>query len=126
MIVVDPIYTRSAAKADLYLRIRSGTDIAFVYGMLHIIFKNGWEDKEFIDTRSYAMDQIRAEAAKWTPELTSDVTGIPVEQIIQATTLFAKNTPSAIAWSLGITQTLCGLIEHQNPSNPSNCAWQYG
>ncbi len=108
LIVVDPIYTRSAAKADLYLRIRSGTDIAFVYGMLHIIFKNGWEDKEFIDTRSYAMDQIRAEAAKWTPELTSDVTGIPVDQIIQATTLFAKNTPSAIAWSLGITQHSVG------------------
>ena len=108
LIVVDPIYTKSAAKADLYLRIRSGTDIAFVYGMLHIIFKNGWEDKEFIDTRSYAMDQIRAEAATWTPELTSDVTGIPVEQIIQATTLFAQNTPSAIAWSLGITQHSVG------------------
>lgn len=108
LIVVDPIYTRSAAKADMYLRIRSGTDIAFVYGMLHIIFKNGWEDKEFIDTRSYAMDQIRVEAAKWTPELTSDVTGIPVDQIIQATTLFAKNTPGAIAWSLGITQHSVG------------------
>ena len=108
LIVVDPIYTRSAAKADMYLRIRSGTDIAFAYGMLHLIFKNGWENKEYIDTRSYAMDQIRAEAAKWTPELTSDVTGIPVEQIIQATTLFAKNTPSAIAWSLGITQHSVG------------------
>ena len=76
--------------------------------MLHLIFKNGWEDKQFIDTRSYAMDQIRAEAAKWTPELTSDVTGIPVDQIIQATTLFAKNTPGAIAWSLGITQHSVG------------------
>ncbi len=41
LIVIDPIFTRSAAKADHYLRIRTGTDIALIYGFLHIIFKNG-------------------------------------------------------------------------------------
>ncbi|MFM6921662.1 MAG: molybdopterin-dependent oxidoreductase, partial [Polynucleobacter victoriensis] len=45
MIVVDPRYTRTAAKADQYVRIRSGTDIPFLFGVLHHIFKNGWEDK---------------------------------------------------------------------------------
>ena len=60
LIVVDPIFTRSAAKADIYVRLRPGTDIAFAYGLLHVIFKNGWEDKDFIDHRTYAMDQIRA------------------------------------------------------------------
>ncbi|WP_443070035.1 formate dehydrogenase subunit alpha [Sulfurospirillum sp.] len=108
LIVVDPVYTKSAAKADHYLRIRTGTDIAFAYGMLHLIFKNGWEDKELINERVYGMDEIRAEAAKWTPELTSDVTGIPVEQIIQITTLFAKNKPGCVVWSLGITQHSVG------------------
>ena len=48
MIVVDPRFTRTAAKADEYVRIRSGTDIAFLFGMLHHIFKNGWEDKKYI------------------------------------------------------------------------------
>lgn len=43
MIVVDPRFTRTAAKADEYVRIRSGTDIAFLFGMLHHIFKNGWK-----------------------------------------------------------------------------------
>ncbi|PHO16823.1 formate dehydrogenase, partial [Malaciobacter molluscorum LMG 25693] len=56
LIVVDPVYTKSAAKADHYLRIRTGTDVAFIYGLLHLIFKNGWEDKEFIDSRVYGMD----------------------------------------------------------------------
>src|SRR3989442_5604342 len=42
MIVVDPRFTRTAAKADEYVRLRSGTDIAFIFGMLHHIFKNGW------------------------------------------------------------------------------------
>ena len=46
MIVVDPRFTRTAAKADEYVRIRSGTDIAFLFGVLYHIFKNGWEDKQ--------------------------------------------------------------------------------
>ena len=48
MIVVDPRFTRTAAKADEFVRIRSGTDIPFLFGLLHIIFKNGWEDKKYI------------------------------------------------------------------------------
>ena len=64
IIVVDPRFTRTAAKADFHAAIRPGTDIAFMYGMLNIIFQNGWEDKEHIDSRTYAMDLIREEAKK--------------------------------------------------------------
>ena len=48
---MDPRFTRTAAKADEYVRIRSGTDIPFLFGLLHIIFKNGWEDKKYIHDR---------------------------------------------------------------------------
>ncbi len=68
VIVVDPRFTRTAAKADTYYRIRSGTDVAFLWGMLHHIFKNGWEDKDYIKARVYGMDKVREEVAKWTPE----------------------------------------------------------
>ena len=108
LIVVDPVYTRSAAKADHYLRIRTGTDIAFVYGLLHLIFKNGWEDKKFLEERVYGMDEVRKEATKWTPEVTSDVTGIPADQIIQIATLLAKTKPATVVWALGITQHSIG------------------
>ena len=77
IIVIDPVFTKTAAKADHYIRIRPGTDIPFMYGMLHLIFKNGWEDKDFINDRVYAMDDIKAEAEKWTPEKVADVTGVP-------------------------------------------------
>ncbi|MDR1555320.1 MAG: molybdopterin-dependent oxidoreductase [Campylobacteraceae bacterium] len=108
LIVVDPVYTKSAAKADIYLRIRTGTDIAFAYGLLHIIFKNGWEDKEFIKNRTYGIEDIRKEALKWTPEVTSDVTGIPVEKLELVAKLYATSKPACIAWSLGITQHSVG------------------
>ena len=108
LIVVDPVYTKTAAKSDHFLRIRTGTDVAFVYGLLHVIFKNGWEDKNFIDSRVYGMDDIRAEAAKWTPEVTSDVTGIPASKIIQVATILAKTKPATVVWALGITQHSTG------------------
>lgn len=108
LIVVDPVYTKSAAKADIYVRIRPGTDIAFIYGMLHLIFKNGWEDKEVLRTQSYAIDYIKKEAEHWTPEETSNVTGIPVEQIIEVTRIFATTKPATLAWALGITQHSVG------------------
>lgn len=108
LIVVDPIFTKSAAKADHYVRLRPGTDIAFIYGMLHLIFKNGWEDKEFIKNRTYGIDEIKKEAEKWTPEETENVTGVPAEQLIQITKLFATTKPATVAWALGITQHSVG------------------
>ena len=108
LIVVDPVFTKTAAKADHYLRIRTGTDVAFIYGLMHIIFANGWEDKEFINGRVYGIDEIKAEAEKWTPEETSDVTGIPADKIIQIATLLAKTKPATVVWALGITQHSTG------------------
>ncbi|MBC7548339.1 MAG: molybdopterin-dependent oxidoreductase, partial [Polaromonas sp.] len=53
VMVVDPRFTRTAAKADEHIRIRSGSDIPFVFGMLYHIFKNGWEDTKYINDRVY-------------------------------------------------------------------------
>ena len=108
LIVVDPVYTKSAVHADEYVRIRPGTDIAFVYGMLHLIFKNGWEDKELIEKRTYGVDKIREEAAKWTPEEVENVTGVPAEQLIRITQMYASVKPATLFWSLGITQHSVG------------------
>ena len=64
MIVIDPRLTRTAAHATEYVRIRSGTDIPVIWGLLWHVFKNGWEDKEFIRQRVYGMDDIRKEVEK--------------------------------------------------------------
>lgn len=108
LIVVDPVYTKSAVHADEYVRIRPGTDIAFVYGMLHLIFKNGWEDKELIKQRTYGVERIKAEAEKWTPEEVENVTGVPAEQLIRITQMYASVKPATLFWSLGITQHSVG------------------
>src|SRR6266851_4860346 len=108
IIVVDPRFTRTAAKADYFYRIRSGTDIAFVYGMLHHIFANGWEDKEYIASRVYGMDKVRDEAKKWTPQAVQDVTGMSEDEVRSCAEIMAKNRPSTIIWAMGQTQHTTG------------------
>src|SRR6056297_3417547 len=98
MIVVDPRFTRTAAHADQFMRIRPGTDVPLIWGMLWHVFQEGWEDKEYIKQRVYGMDESRAEAAKWTPEIVHDVTGIPAEEVKRAARTLAENRPGTIVW----------------------------
>ncbi|HKS85451.1 MAG TPA: molybdopterin-dependent oxidoreductase, partial [Pseudolabrys sp.] len=75
VIVIDPRLTRTAAHATEYVRIRPGTDIPVLYGMMWHILKNGWEDKEFIRQRVYGFEDLRKEVEKWNPEECERVSG---------------------------------------------------
>ena len=104
LIVCDPRFTRTAAHADEYVRFRPGSDVALVWGILWHIFENGWEDKEFIRTRTWGMDQIKDEVAKWTPEETERVTGVPGSQLERVARTMANNRPGTVIWCMGGTQ----------------------
>jgi formate dehydrogenase major subunit len=108
MIVIDPRLTRTAAHATEYVRLRSGTDIPVIYGMLWHIFKNGWEDKEFIAQRVYGMDDIRKEVAKWTPDEVERVSGVPGAQLERVAKMFATEKPATLIWCMGATQHTVG------------------
>jgi formate dehydrogenase major subunit len=109
MIVADPRFTRTAAKADQYIRFRSGTDVALLFGMLYHIFQNGWEDQKYINDRVYGMDKVKEEVLKkWTPEKVTEVTGVSAADVYAATETMAKNKPSTIIWCMGQTQHTTG------------------
>ncbi|MBP7421020.1 MAG: molybdopterin-dependent oxidoreductase, partial [Burkholderiaceae bacterium] len=109
MIVVDPRFTRTAAKADEYVRIRSGSDIAFLFGVLHHIFKNGWEDKQYINDRVFGMDKVREDVmAKWTPDKVEEVCGVKEAQVLKVATWLHENRPGTIVWCMGQTQHSIG------------------
>ncbi|MBO6884421.1 MAG: formate dehydrogenase subunit alpha [Marivita sp.] len=104
LIVCDPRFTRTAAHADEYVRFRPGTDVALVWGILWHIFENGWEDKEFIRTRVWGMDQIKEEVAKWNPDEVERVTGTPGSQLERVARTLANNRPGTVIWCMGGTQ----------------------
>jgi len=104
LIVCDPRFTRTAAHADEYVRFRPGSDVALVWGILYHIFDNGWEDKEFIRTRVWGMDQIKDEVKKWNPEEVERVTGAPGSQLKRVARTLANNRPGTVIWCMGGTQ----------------------
>ncbi len=108
MVVIDPRMTRTAAHATEYVRIRSGTDIAVLWGMLWHIFQNGWEDKEFIQNRVYGMDEIRKEVAKYPPDEVERISGATGDQLKRVAEMFAKAKPATLIWAMGQTQHTVG------------------
>ena len=119
VIVVDPRFTRTAAKSDEYVHIRPGTDIPFIYGLLWHIFENGWEDKEFIKQRVYGIERIREEAKKYTPEEVELVAGVPKAQMYRVAKMLAETKPGTIVWCMGGTQHHVG-----NANTRSYCILQ--
>ncbi len=108
VIVFDPRLTRTAAHATDYIRIRSGTDIAVIWGMMWHIFKNGWEDKAFLAARVHGMDDVRKEVEKYDPKTVEDITGVPEAQLKRAAETFAKVKPATFIWCMGVTQHSVG------------------
>jgi formate dehydrogenase major subunit len=109
MIVVDPRFTRTAAKADQYVRMRSGADIPFLFGVMYHVFKNGWEDKKYLEDRVWGMDKVREEVlAKWTPDKVFEASGVDEATCYQVAKTMAENRPSTLVWCVGHTQHTIG------------------
>lgn len=108
LVCIDPHFSKTAAKCDEYHRIRSGTDIAFVYGLLHVIIKEKLYDEKFLKDRVYGYEEIIKEAQKFDPQEVSNITGIPADSIIHIAREMAAAKPASAIWNQGLTQHTVG------------------
>ncbi|MBU2534114.1 MAG: molybdopterin-dependent oxidoreductase, partial [Alphaproteobacteria bacterium] len=108
LIVVDPRFTRTAAHADEFVRLRSGTDVAFIWGVLWHVLKNGWEDKEYIDQRVFGFEDVRREVENYPPDEVTKITGVPGDQIERVARIVSENRPGTLIWCMGLTQSTIG------------------
>jgi formate dehydrogenase major subunit len=104
VISVDPRFTKTSAFANKYVRIRSGTDVAFVYGLINIILANGWEDRKFIQERTYGFEEFKAEIAKYDPDTVAEITGVSKRDLEWVARAMAENRPGTVIWAMGGTQ----------------------
>ncbi len=109
LIVADPRRIDIADYADLYLQHEPGTDIALLNGLMHIIIREGWHDEAFIAERTENFEAVKETVAAYTPERTSEITGVPVEDIKRAAQMMAENRPGALLYAMGITQHTVGV-----------------
>jgi predicted molibdopterin-dependent oxidoreductase YjgC len=110
LIVADPRRIDIAGYADLHLRHRPGTDLALLNGLMHIIVRDGRQDAAFIAARTEGFEDLAAVIARYTPEVVSEITGVPAEQLEAAATMLAENRPGSLLYAMGITQHTVGVL----------------
>ena len=104
LISVDPRFTRIAARADIWLPLRPGTDTALALGMLNVIVNEELYDKEFVENYTHGWEAFVQRVNEYPLEKVEEITWLPKEKIREAARLFATTKPAAIQWGVAIEQ----------------------
>ena len=105
LVVIDPKLTWLAARADLWLQIRCGTDSALALAMGKYIVENDLYDHEFVESWCYGFEQYYEATKEWTLEKAEEITWIPAAKIKRAAEMMAEK-PSAVQWGLALDMTM--------------------
>ena len=117
LIVVDPRRTRLAERADLWLRIKPGTDVAFLNGLMQIIIEEKLWDQQFVAERTEDFDYLCSVIKRYPPPLVAEITGIPEEQLYQCARMYAARGRHAIYHGMGITHYVTGTDRVKSIAN---------
>ncbi len=109
IIVVDPRTTQMSLLADIHLKQRPGTDVAWLNGMMHVILAEGLEDQAFIAERTEGFEALKEMVAQYPPERVQEITGIPADDLARAARLYAQAERASIVYAMGITQHTTGV-----------------
>ena len=116
IIVMDPREVQLGRLADLYLRFRPGTDVAWLNGLMNVIISEGLEDKAFVEERTEGYEELRQVVMEYTPERVEEISGIPADDLRASARMYATHKPAAILYAMGITQHTTGT------DNVKSCA----
>jgi anaerobic selenocysteine-containing dehydrogenase len=107
LIVIDPYRTRTAALAAEHLAIKPGTDALLALALMHVIFRDGLEDRAYMASCTHGAEELRAHALKpeHTPERAAELTGIPAETIVRLARAYATARPAVIRLNYGIQRS---------------------
>lgn len=104
LIVVDLRENELAERADLFVHPKPSTDLIWISAVTKYIFDQGWEDKEFLNTRVNGLDQFKKSLEKFTLEYAVETTGVSRDEIIKMATMIHEVNSVCILWAMGITQ----------------------
>ena len=104
LIAVDPRLTRIAARADVRLQLRPGTDTALALGMLKVIIDEGLYDEDFVENHVYGWEPFVKRVNEYPLNRVEQITWVPGEKIREAARLFATTKPAAVQWGVAIEQ----------------------
>ncbi len=127
LVVIDPYRTGTAAQADLHLALRPGTDGALACAVMHVLFRDGYADREYLARHADDVDQLEPHLAARTPEWAAKITGLTIEEIESFAALYGRTRRSYIRFGYGFTRSRNGAASmHAASALPVvTGAWQH-
>lgn len=104
LIVVDPRKTGFASAAELWVKVRPGSDLALCLGMINVIINEELYDKEFVEKYTVGFDKLKELVKKYPPKKVEEITWVPAETVQEAARLYATMKPAAMVWGNAIEQ----------------------
>jgi len=126
IIVADPREIELAKDADIFLRIKPGTNTALVNGMMNVILEEGLQDNEFIAERTENFEELAQTVKGYTPEKVASICGVSAEDIREAARMYAKSDKASIIYCMGITQHTTGVNNVVATSNLAMLCGNFG
>lgn len=126
LIVADPRKIKLADDADVFLQIRPGTNTALFNGLMHVIIKEGLEDKSYIENRCENYEALKELVKDYTPEKVAEICNINSKDLIKAARLYAKANKASIYYAMGITQHTTGTYSVMAIANLANLCGNIG
>src|SRR5512137_1315425 len=108
IIVADPRRVPMVKFAELFLKMRPGTDIALLNGMAHVIVKEGLQNDEFIQDKTEGFEAWKRSIEEFTPAKVEQITGVPKDDVVRAARMYGGSRRAGIFYTMGITQHTCG------------------
>ena len=105
LIVIDPYRTRTAALADWHIAIRPGTDAALALGLMHVILREGLEDRAYIAAMTHGFEQLAERVREYTPERVAAWTGMTAGEVEQLAREYATTRPAALRMNYGVQRS---------------------
>jgi formate dehydrogenase alpha subunit len=126
LIVCDPRETWLASRADIHIKHKPGTDNSLINAMMSHIVANDLHDEAFVEERCENFEAFRSNIADWTVEQAAEICNVDADLIRTAAEMYATGSPSAIFYTLGITEHTCGTENVQNLANLAMLCGQIG
>ncbi len=109
IVVIDPRRTETAEAATQHLAIRPKSDLELLYALAHILIREGWIDRAYIDAHTSGFDEFAAFVQDYTPERAAQTSGIAVPRIEQLARTIHGGKRVSFWWTMGVNQSYQGV-----------------
>ncbi len=107
---IDPNQNRTGKLSDRHYAIHPGTDAALALAMMHVIVRDGLEDRDYVDRHTLGFPELKTRIAEWTPDHAAQLTGIPAQDIVDLAREYATTRPTALRLNYGVQRSERGAM----------------